>query len=158
MPSEFPPARLFLDDVEEIVHVLTELVQTRAQQNIKITVALSSGQQECDSVQDLPKILRMSESVEIEVYADTFAYTNLRLHPWLLAIWRSTGFTKESAWEAYHKLQPIFERRKRRLNAIFHALPAWSFALFSVAGLLIVEVTTKLGSVAMLSVLILWWD
>jgi len=73
LPSEFPPARLFLDDIEEIVRILQEFLETRKMdsrstvEDLKMKVTFSTGGNECDDVHDLPKIGKSNRVLRVSV-------------------------------------------------------------------------------------------
>jgi hypothetical protein len=140
VPSEFPPARLYLDDIEEIVRIFRELVESPkfsehfTPEEVELKVTFSIGNKECDDVLDLPKITRRTRinNLKIRVSKGGWVHTSLTIH-WLGSIWLSSGFTKEDTWKAYHKLQPIFEERTPYWRGFIQSLPGW---LFGASGLL----------------------
>jgi hypothetical protein len=64
IPCEFPPARLFLDDIEEIVRILVAATENRKREGelhedpAKTRLTLTIKDRACDEVQDLPKIAK----------------------------------------------------------------------------------------------------
>ena len=131
VPSEFPPARLFLDDIEEIVHILQEFIESRKTdsrstvEDLKMTLRFSTGGKECDDVRDLPKIAKSNRELSISVARGGWPETSLRFDPWFDTMWRSSGLTKEDTWSAFHKLDAVFQKRKRHWSALFRSLPWW---------------------------------
>jgi hypothetical protein len=137
VPGEFPPARLFLDDIEEIVRILVDAIETREESlthknDAKATVTLTIKDQVCDEVQELTKIARKTFDLTINVDAqgrlpDTYlSFDRDRTH--LGAI----GFTREEKLGLYHTLAPIFKRRNLWLATLVHSRK-WLFltVLFS---------------------------
>jgi hypothetical protein len=130
VPSEFPPARLFLDDIEEIVRILREFLESREMgsrstvEDLKLKVRFSSGGTECDDVEDLPKIAKSFREVRISVARGGWLRTSLTLHP-LFTMWQSSGLTKEDTWAAFHKLEAVFQKRKRTWSTLLRSLPSW---------------------------------
>jgi hypothetical protein len=130
VPSEFPPARLFLDDIEEIVRIFRELVESRnvgsrsTVEDLKTKVWFSTAGEECDEIQDLPKIAKSYRQLNINVSRGSWPQTTLRLSP-TYTMWVPTGFSKEETWAAFRKLQPIFKKRKRLWSTFLHSFPWW---------------------------------
>jgi|SRR5690348_7556406 len=130
VPHEFPPARLFLDDIQEIVSILEELeTKGKARPDTKAAApsALLSagGGQECDDVQELPKIAKWNSDITIVIGNDYWPNTSLHIHPLYGSSWRGIGFTKEASWNAYHRLEAVFRRRNAKWPSLAHSLPWW---------------------------------
>jgi hypothetical protein len=131
VPEEFPPARLFLDDIEEIVRILREFIESRetgshsSVEDLKIKVRFSTGGKECDDIQDLPKIAKSNRELSIEVARGRWVEAYLRCHPWLGTLWWSMGHSQEDKWSAFRKVQPVFQKRSRRWSTLLHSLPWW---------------------------------
>jgi hypothetical protein len=139
VPTEFPPARLFLDDIGEIIRILFELVQSQRlillpnEEEPRIEVVLSTGDEECDDVQDLPKIAKSNRNLSIEVRRGNWVSTSLTTAPWSRTRWWKSGFTNENTWSAYRKLESLFNKRKLRWRAWVHPLPSWlSLGIFTI--------------------------
>jgi len=128
-PSEFLPARLFLDDIEEIVGILRELVESQKSKldepATKVTFSVSGS--ECDDLQDLPKIAKPYRALDIEVERGWFS-TRLSFY-FFFNSWRSYGLTREATLTAYHKLEPIFKKRKRHWATFARTVPWWFWVL-----------------------------
>jgi hypothetical protein len=126
-PNEFPPARLFLDDIEEIVRILVDATENRKEEwnkfnaDAKTRVTLTIKDQVCDEVQELPKIAKktMDLSVSIEVQM-SLPQTFLRFSRFRTSL-RSVGFTREQELSIYHNLAATFKRRNRRLVTLFRS-------------------------------------
>lgn len=117
VPDEFPPARLFLDDIEEITGILVESTEMPA----KSTVKLSIKDQVCDEVQELPKIARKTSDLSISVTScgDEFSSSTLRIgHTIFLSF---VGFTREQELNIFHRLAPIFKRRNLYWRTYVHS-------------------------------------
>lgn len=131
--SGFPPARLFVDDIEEIVRIFRELVESHpidprsTTKNPKIKVLFSTPGEECDDIQDLPKIAKRCRELTIEVSRGDFLSTSLLIHP-TFTLLDSSGLTKEEKWSASRKLQPIFNKRGRPFAQAFPFI--FSFIVF----------------------------
>ncbi len=132
VPANFPPARLFLDDIEEIIRILRESLETVKMdsrstiEDLRMKVRFSTGGKECDDVQDLPKIAKSNRELSISVARGGRPKTSLRFHPWFGTLWlQSSDVTKEDTWSAFHKLQTLFEKRTRRWSTLLRSLPWW---------------------------------
>lgn len=129
VPSEFPPARLFLDDIEEIVRVLWKAIESQETnhttvEDLKMKVRFSVGGQECDEIQDLPKIASGIRPLEIRVGRGRGTATLIIIRPWFGVTWVTWDLTEE-AWSIFPKLQAVFQKRKRRWTILLHSLPGW---------------------------------
>jgi len=121
VPDEFPPARLFLDDIEEITRILVEATEKLADQDEKSTVKLSIKNQVCDEIQELPKIARKTSDLSISVTSgDKFSSSTLRIGHIIFLYF--VGFTREQELNIFHRLAPIFKRRNLWLPTFVHSL------------------------------------
>jgi hypothetical protein len=131
VPEEFTPARLFLDDTEQIVLILQEFNESRKMdsgstvEDLKIKVKFSTGGQECDDVLDLPKIVKTNRDLSINVSMGGFVKIVLNYRFWFGITWYSLGLTKGDTWSVFHKLQSVFQKRKRLWSTFLHSLPWW---------------------------------
>lgn len=118
-----------IDDIEEIVRILRELIESRkinpSAEDPEIKVNFSTRGKECDDVQDLPKIAKSNRELSISVTKGDWPQTSLRLHPWFGTFWRSSGLTREDTWYAFHKLEAVFQKRKRHWSTLVRSLPWW---------------------------------
>lgn len=129
VPDEFPPARLFLDDIEEITRILAEAIEKLPDQDEKITVKFSIKDQVCDEVQELPKIARKTSdlSISVTLSGDEYSDSTLRIgHTSFLCF---AGFTREQELNMFYKLAPIFERRNLRLRKFLRSHPVVAVSL-----------------------------
>jgi hypothetical protein len=120
LPSEFPPARLFLDDIEEIVRTLVDANKDlnpsgRRSGDDKLKVELTIKDQVCDAVEDLPKIAKKATELWISLeWESGFTACTLTFQKGLTFL-SSFYLDREGHLGLYHKLTPIFNRRKRWL-------------------------------------------
>ena len=131
VPDEFPPARLFLDDIEEIIRILREFLETRKMdsrstvEDLKMSLKFSSAGKECDDLEDLPKIAKSNREFTISLTKGDWPQQTLRFHPWLGTMWLSSGLNTEDTWSAFHKLEAIFKKRPRRWSSMLRSIPWW---------------------------------
>jgi hypothetical protein len=132
---------LFLDDIEEIVGILRELVESQKSKvdEPATKVTFSVGGSECDDLQDLPKIAKPYRALDIEVERG-WASTRLTFY-FFFDSWRSYGLTREATLAAYHKLEPIFKKRKRHWAAFIQTIPWWAWGLVVVAADLLLHLS-----------------
>lgn len=142
VPSEFRPARLFLDDIGEIVAVLCELAESQKpvglpdKEEPKTQILFSTGEKESNDIHDLVRIVGRNRRLSIEVEKG-WNRTSLIVHPWFGTTWSSSGFTKEQTWDAYHKLESIIDNRKSRWRRTLHSCPWWLGALLANVGFIL---------------------
>jgi hypothetical protein len=100
--SDLPPAKLFLEDIEEIVRIFREGAPgeddlDHVDRDAKVELKLEIGEKVCDDVQDLPKIRKRTNDLSIEVQRG-YAYRvsmHVANHG---SSWFWFGMTDEMAW------------------------------------------------------------
>jgi len=124
VPSEFPPARLYLDDIEEIVRVLVEATENHHKGehgDPETKVTLTIGDRTCDEVRELPQIAKKTTELSIRVETEGYGpATYLALHSKGNRL-SSFGITADEQLRLYYKLAPIFKRRNRWLATLIHS-------------------------------------
>lgn len=114
-PLELPPARLFLDDLEEVIGIFREAQKWADPpiQDQELNTTFQVGDWECDTLDDLRTLGEKTRTFHLEVarpyafscwtyiYRDRFA-------------WGSSGLSTEGRWAVYGQLQRVFEKRKLR--------------------------------------------
>lgn len=173
VPDKFPPARLFLDDIEEIVRILVDATENRKEQSrpsaaflatladpdnpnenprlfdqpARTSVTLTIKDQVCDEVQELPKIAKKTTDLQIDVVTNrwTVAVASLAFRKEDGSDLRCFRLTDEERLNLFHKLTPIFKRRNLRLRTL-----AWSHYWFFV-GALFTSCLLALGVLAILT-------
>jgi hypothetical protein len=116
-PLELPAARLFLDDIKEIIRVLKEsrnylqVPEGLAEPALTIRV----GDWECDSVEDLRDLGKKStSSFYLQVANDWMFHTNFYLQGKDFAGWADTRSSDEGKWAVYGQLHAILKKRETR--------------------------------------------
>jgi hypothetical protein len=130
-PNEFPPARLFLDDIEEIVRVLVEAAKKRDQndEDAKISVTLTIKDQVCDDVQELPKIAKRTTELVVKVEKRQWSETSLAFARYGTSL-RYFAVTGQEKLSIYHNLAPIFKRRNLWSATLFRSHRTLLMTLF----------------------------
>ena len=127
VPNEFPPARLYLDDIEEIVSILLEEVEkrkehwNRSEENAKTSVTLAIKDRICDKATELREIAAKTKDISIKVDVSTklpTAYLTCSSYGTNLSL---GGFMREQQLVIFHRLSPIFDRRNRWLAAFYYS-------------------------------------
>lgn len=135
VPNKFPPARLYLDDLEEIASVFRDLVDLKAakrepEANLQFTFRCAG--KSCDDIQEVSKVLKPLREFSLQVGRGHDRAT-LNNDPWLGARWSAWSLSEPEQWGGFSRLEPIFQKRKRHWSALVHFKPALSFLAFSVA-------------------------
>jgi hypothetical protein len=116
VPSEFPPARLFLDDIEEIVRILVVAAENRKREGnlhedpARTRLTLTVKDRVCDEVQELPKIAKKTINLSVKVERQYWSQTFLRFSRYGTSL-GFYGVTREEQLSTFYNLAPIFKRR-----------------------------------------------
>ena len=118
-PTQFPPARLFLEDIDEIVRVLVETAETQrpSDDGDKPKVTLTTKGQVCDTVQELPKIAKKTIDLLVEVETQKWSIASVQFYRYSTHL-RFYGVSTSEQLILFHKLEPIFKRRNRWLASL----------------------------------------
>src|SRR5437867_6341929 len=129
VPGEFPPARLVLNDIEEIVRTLVDAHKNPdippLGEDAKIKVTFAIKDQVCDEVEELPKIANKTNELSIQLEWESGITANY------LSFYRGSthlstfSLAEEGQLRLYHKLMPIFQRRNLWLRTL-----VWSHRTF----------------------------
>jgi hypothetical protein len=133
-PSQFEPAKLFLDDIEQIVHILVEAAESRKEtwkrENSKTEVMLAVKDQVCDEVQELPRIAMRTNDLSVRVEVkNSLPQASLTFSKYSTQL-RTVGFTREQELSIYHNVAVIFKRRNRWLATFVRSYQTLIRSLF----------------------------
>jgi hypothetical protein len=108
VPNDFPPAHLFLDDIEEIVEILTK-VPDLPRANIVRSAEFRVEGRVCDSLHDLKEIGGKTRSFGI-----TTGYGTLEI---------SRDFTYfnmngDDYWKEYAQIRAVFQHRAGKMDLL----------------------------------------
>jgi hypothetical protein len=125
VPIFLPAAKFYLDDIEEIVYILTEAGnQLEVQPGRRGTeITFEVGDRLCDEVQDLPKIAKRSYKFQLKLASEQRGYSAFVSIAWWGCLWTTVGLPKEVAWSAFRKLEAVFNSRK--LHRLSIPRPPW---------------------------------
>ncbi len=143
IPTEFPPAQLFLDDIEEIVRTLVDGIK-ESDPEAKTTVTFSIKDQECDEVEELPKIAKKSTELVIRVDLETAAGIHLIFYRSSSTSVMPFALTQEGHLRLYHKLAAVFKRRNLWLRTLVWA--HYAFFIGMVSGLSLASIAALVFS------------
>jgi hypothetical protein len=107
LPTELPPARLYLDD-------LTELIQILAEDYSDPQVTFTVGNHVCDTLKDLKQLGRRATDFQIEVRAAQYNSSGVRLSR------HGTSFfiygNRSEGWSKYSRVLAVFQKRRLTLK------------------------------------------
>jgi hypothetical protein len=120
IPDELPPARLYLDDVQQIVTLFTQAADS---ENTK--TVFSVGKFDCTTIDDLRELGRRSTNFKIRVMASDSVVAELRIDKFRAA-WYGGGLgSMDKGFRVYGQLQALFNIRRIRWKASLRSLPLW---------------------------------
>lgn len=115
-PLELPPAKLFLDDLEELVRLFTEAAKREGilSEDNPPKVTYQVGIWECDTPDDLKDLGKAKDQfhLQVENTQQTFGvgiYISFDRFAWTGGF----NFTPAGEWALYGQLRALFEKRKR---------------------------------------------
>ena len=118
IPDRFLPARLFLDDLEEVVAVLKDEVEKARPGSEPSQVTFEVNDRACDALEELREITPKATNLSIRVCGDEWPAAALTVDKWSSRL-ELMGFSDEKHLSLYHRLTPIFNRRNRWLPSQF---------------------------------------
>jgi hypothetical protein len=120
IPDELPAARLYLEDIEEIVGILLQGGAGTKEEVVQV----------CDQILDLPKIAKSTTHLAVLVRGERGSHYIARFvvsHS--STEWSAYALTTEQAWAAYRKLEALFEKRRLPLRNLLHSHKALFYVL-----------------------------
>jgi hypothetical protein len=141
VPTKLPAAKLYLDDIEEVVRILKEAWARKPidahEENSQITTQFQIGDKVCDEIQDLPKIRKSTGEFTLNISRGRLPYGLEFEITHYATTWTHFGLTYDEAWAAFRKLDALLQPRRLRWRNLWHASPFWLIYLFglSVTGL-----------------------
>ena len=120
IPSTLPPAKLYLDDITEILQILTD-------SSPDYQATFVAGRSKCDSLDDL-KELRGRTTHFVMNISSPRRHQTLELTPSATRIHIDEIGDQLVAWSKYVNVAAIFEKRKQRLKSAVRSVGSWTFA------------------------------
>jgi hypothetical protein len=149
IPSKLPPAKLYLDDIDEILQILTD-------SSADCQASFIAGQSKCDTLDDLKDLRGRTTHFMMDISA-AGKHQTLELTPSVTRIHIYEIGDQLVAWSKYVNVAAIFERRKLRLKSAVRSVGSWVFAglwLLTLAVWMFVPHPAKRLSISELSYLV----
>lgn len=143
-----PPAKLYLDDIEQIIQILTEALGTEQDSfgGVEpVELLFQIHDHTTDDIHDLSKIHPdHTNDFYVDVRKAHGGHASVTINK-SNAVWYSFGLATND-WELFHKLEALFETRERRWKKLLHIhskISSWVYGatsalLFVALGSLIV--------------------
>jgi hypothetical protein len=130
VPQHFPPARIYLDDLQEIVEIFREArkyEKYERQSEDRETISFECGNKTCDTFDELKKLSGTNWEFAVRVDNSSFCSNSLYVNRGGCS-WLSSGLSRDGQWATYRKLEALFRHRKVRWRAAVQAFPWWGWA------------------------------
>jgi hypothetical protein len=114
IPTNLPPAKLYLDDIQEIFRILTD-------SDPDCEASFIAGQSKCDSLDDL-KEMRGRTTYFVMNISSPRKHQTLELTPSVTRLHIDELGDQLVAWSKYVNVAAVFEKRKLRLKSVVHSL------------------------------------
>jgi hypothetical protein len=162
IPSTLPPAKLYLDDITEILQILTD-------SSPDYQATFVSGQSKCDTLDDLKELRGRTTHFVMDVSSPQ-KHQTLELTTSATRIHIDEIGDQLVAWSKYVNVAAIFERRKLRLKSAVRsvapllfaalcllALAVWRFAPHAAKPLSISELTHLATGIILAAVVVYYF-
>jgi len=120
IPSELPPAKLYLDDISEILQILTD-----SDQGCQASFVV--GKSKCDTLDDLKDLRGRTTRFVLDI-SSPGKHQTLELTPSATRIHIHEIGDQLPAWSKYVNVAAIFKKRRLRLKSFVRTAAAWVFA------------------------------
>ena len=120
IPSELPPAKLYLDDISEILQILTD-------SNQGCQASFVVGKSKCDTLDDLKDLRGRTTRFVLDI-SSPGKHQTLELTPSATRIHIHEIGDQLPAWSKYVNVAAIFKKRRLRLKSFVRSAAAWVFA------------------------------
>lgn len=114
IPTQLPPAKLYLDDIAEIVQILSDSSE-------EVHASFVAGRSKCDTVDDLKDLGGRATHFVMDISAPG-KHQTLELTPSSTRIHIHEIGDQLPAWSKYVNVAAVFERRKLRLKSVARAI------------------------------------
>src|SRR5258705_5660986 len=120
IPTQLPPAKLYLDDITEIVQILSD-------SNADGQTSFVVGGSKCDTLEDLKELRGRATHFVMNISAPG-KHQSLELTSSTTRIHIDETGDQLVAWSKYVNVAAIFERRKLKLKSAVRVVAPWVFA------------------------------
>lgn len=114
IPSNLPPAKLYLDDIHEIFLILSD-------SNPDCEATFIAGQSKCDTLDDLKELRGRTTRFVMNVSSPR-KHQTLELTPSVTRLHIDELGDQLVAWSKYVNVAAVFEKRKLKLKSAVHSL------------------------------------
>jgi hypothetical protein len=132
IPREFPPAKLYLDDVEEIVKVFTDAADLSAsdgEQDLRVSFGVKNFT--CDTIEELQRFGPKAYVLGIYVDLNKQEVGSLEIVKGRPASWRNgPAMRAGDRFKVYGQLHALFHTRKIRWKYAVLSTPPWLLLSF----------------------------
>lgn len=133
------PAKLYLDDIEQIIQIFVEAENERGEErrsNIEVEIIFQIHNQTTSNMQDFSRIHPDSTNdFLVEVRKGTEFHADVRIYK-PHTTWYVWGLTDNEKWALFHKLEALFEARKLRWKKLLHAHSKVSYWIYGATSVL----------------------
>jgi hypothetical protein len=125
VPTRFLPARLYVDDIQEIIDLFEKEAKTHGNVEEATHTTITVEDKKCDQVDDLLHLgVRETRTLEVDVEK---MGVQLRFRTTTFSTeWTSYGLPYDKAWAIYHRLEDILDERAYKWRRLCRALTAGS--------------------------------
>lgn len=120
IPTKLPPAKLYLDDLNEILRILTD-------SSADCQSSFVAGKSKCDSLDDLKKLRGRTTDFVMNI-SSPGKHQTLELTPSTTQVHIHEMGDQLGAWSKYVKVAAVFERRRLRLKSAVRSVGSWILA------------------------------
>jgi hypothetical protein len=133
---DLPPARLYLDDIEEIVAIFRDVRSYFVEDNehAVCTTKFAVGRFECTEIEELKSFGERTSTLEIEVRRGGTLIGALEIGVNGTS-WKAYPRTLAETFQIYGRLHALFEVRKIRWKTALRAVPPWMIFVFFVVAM-----------------------
>jgi hypothetical protein len=151
VPKSLPPARLYLDDIEEIAGILRESLASiessqsesaRQKRSTRVKTKVQVDDRSSELVKDFERLRKRAHRLELRVSTEELllhdnwinrAYAEFEVSPYSTS-WRTWGISREKEWDIHSKLATVFAEKKVWWKEVAHKVPVWLVVLVGILG------------------------
>ena len=125
VPRELPHAHLYLDDVEEICQILTDVYKknSRSGQPEEPTLTFSTADRRMDSIEDLREL--GGSATNFDIVVGDWGGSKVRFYSILRPTLEASSLSTEDLWAVYGRIKTIFDNRQYHIKNTILSIPSW---------------------------------
>lgn len=120
IPTKLPPAKLYLEDIKEILQILTD-------SSADCQASFVAGKSKCDTLDDLQELRGRTTHFVMNI-SSPGKHQTLELTTSMTQIHVYEMGDQLGAWSKYVKVAAIFDRRRLRLKSAVRSVGSWILA------------------------------